>query len=353
MFNVAKFNPFGPTVQATTEIADIRVYPIKSCRGISVKKTTLTRQGLDFDRNWMFVDTSDNNRFMTIRQISELTLIDTAFGTCADPNHPGGKDDLMLIASVRGKPTARIEIPARPTQEYLKENTTLVNVTIWKDTTDGWMYSDEINSIFAEYLGKPIALVYKGPTPRNTQGNGAAKLIGREESINYPDMMPLQISNAQSIKDLNQKLKARGQDEITIEHFRPNIVIKGDESKVPAWSEDNWKTIRILNGPSQSGGLINFGPQALTVDVVCRCIRCQVPNVNPETGVKHPKEPWDTMMTYRRVDPGSKYKPVFGMLCCPREEGVVEVGMKFEIIEQTDNHMFISFNVGGPAKPGS
>ena len=50
-----KLNPFaGPST--VSEITDLRIYPIKSCRGISIQKTFLTKQGLDLDRRWMFVD---------------------------------------------------------------------------------------------------------------------------------------------------------------------------------------------------------------------------------------------------------------------------------------------------------
>jgi len=50
-----KLNPFaGPSVES--EIVDLFIYPIKSCRGISVEKSFLTKQGLDLDRRWMFVD---------------------------------------------------------------------------------------------------------------------------------------------------------------------------------------------------------------------------------------------------------------------------------------------------------
>ena len=48
-------NPFAsPSVQS--EISELRIYPIKSCRGISIKKSFLTKRGLDLDRRWMFVD---------------------------------------------------------------------------------------------------------------------------------------------------------------------------------------------------------------------------------------------------------------------------------------------------------
>ena len=50
-----KLNPFAAALDAS-EVVDLRIYPIKSCRGISIKKSFLTKRGLDLDRRWMFVD---------------------------------------------------------------------------------------------------------------------------------------------------------------------------------------------------------------------------------------------------------------------------------------------------------
>lgn len=79
---------------------------------------------------------------------------------------------------------------------------------------------------------------------------------------------------------------------------------------------------------------------SLDIDVQARCARCQVPNVNPETAEKHAKEPWDTLVSYRRVDEGIKFKPCFGMLSVPRNEGEIAVGMRFEVTELTEDHYY-------------
>ena len=340
MVNLSALNPFGPTVQATTEISQLRVYPIKSCRGVMVNSTVLTRKGLDLDRNWMFVNPDKDNKFQTIREISQLTLVDTALATPNSSTADGSEDDLELVLSIRNKPEERVRIPARPSQEWLEKNTKLVQVEIWGQKTDGWIYGDEVNKMFQDLLQKPVALVYKGPTPRLAGANGRKELLGRDESVNFPDFLPILITNEQSIKELNSQLKKGGHDEITIERFRPNIVVKGDGALVHAWAEDEWKTVRVINGSVPPDSMVNFGPPCIDIDVCMHCARCQVPNVNPDTAEKHPKQPWDTLVSYRRIDEGIKFKPCFGMLCCPRTEGPVQVGMKLEVLETTKNHVF-------------
>jgi uncharacterized protein YcbX len=68
-------------------------------------------------------------------------------------------------------------IPTRPTQEFLKENTDLLEVNIWEYDTGGYAYHDEINDIFTDFFKKRVKLVYKGPTPRILRGNGAPDVL--------------------------------------------------------------------------------------------------------------------------------------------------------------------------------
>ena len=293
-------NPFGPR-GTVSEIVELRIYPIKSCRGISIDRTTLTRQGLDLDRRWMFVD-AKKREFITIRQKSQMTLIDTAISA----------DGQELTISIHGTDKS-VTVPARPTAQWLAANTKLQQVEIWGHQTDGYEYGDDVNAVFTDFFGNNVSLIYKGPTPRICQGNGSARFLGREETVNFPDVLPVQIASQSSLQELNARLVEKGADVLTIERFRPNIIIKGDDP----WSEDSWKTVRINGSPSLFGSITGANRAALDIDVAARCARCQVPNVNPDTAVKHKKEPWDTLMSYRRVDEGIRYKPCFGICIFP------------------------------------
>ncbi|PYI11399.1 hypothetical protein BO78DRAFT_393349 [Aspergillus sclerotiicarbonarius CBS 121057] len=314
-------HPTPPLKTHPSTILSLHIYPIKSCRGLTLPKTTLNKHGLSLDRRWMFVDAT-TNEFITIRQNSNMTLISTSLDESLS----------TLSISIPSFSEKVISIPAAPSQSWLAENTTLATVKIWDNVTDGYIYSAEVNDLFSEFLGRDVALVYKGPTPRMLKGNGDPRILGREQSTFFPDVHPVLIASEASINELNERLVGKGQEEITVERFRPNVVIKG----VVPWEEDSWKVVRISAGEGMGKG------KGLELDVVARCARCQVPNVDPDTAVKHPKQPWDTLMAYRRVDEGMKYKPCFGMLSAPRNEGVVEVGMRFEVLEETDGHRYIT-----------
>ncbi|KAK0385523.1 hypothetical protein NLU13_6703 [Sarocladium strictum] len=296
------------------EIVALYVYPIKSCRGFPVKSARLLPTGLDLDRNWMFV-TADTAEFITIRANPAMTLIRTSYDEDSDE----------LSVSIRDEKT--FVIPAHPTAEWLRDNTELKKAGIWGQQTDAWQYPAQLTQPISDFLNSDVRLVYKGPTPRVLRGCGAPDRLGRTEAVKFADMMPVLIASTQSIAELNSRLAEAGEDEVDMERFRPNIVIRGREP----WAEDSWKTVRVHG---------DRGP--LELDVVCRCLRCQVPNVDPDTAEKNPRQPWDKLVSYRRIDPGLRHKPSFGMLCVPKAAGQVSVGMKFDATALTHDHFFIS-----------
>ncbi|KAE8158740.1 hypothetical protein BDV40DRAFT_10886 [Aspergillus tamarii] len=301
----------------SSEITSLRIYPIKSCRGLSLEKTTLHMEGLDLDRRWMLID-AKTHEFLTIRQIPRMTLINTALSA----------DNQLLVVTFTGVAADQeVRVPLRPDTQWLETHTTLGQVKIWDIETDAYIYGPGVNSPFSEFLGREVSLVYKGPTPRVMRGNGDPGLLGREQSVNFPDVHPVLVASEASMAELNSRLVEKGVEPIEVERFRANVIIKGGEP----WVEDEWKVVRVVDG---EGKVLEF-------DVLARCARCQVPNVDPDTAEKHKTQPWDTLMSYRRVDEGMKYKPCFGMLCAPRGEGALEVGMRFDVLEVTSEHRYI------------
>ena len=273
----------------------------------------------------MFIDSQ--NKFITIRTKPQMTLVNTAVDHDSD----------SLVITMGKDKDKQVKVPIHPSQEWLDNNTKEVSVEIWDHVTDAYAYSDQKGlEIFKSFFEEDVRLVVKGPEPRICGGNGHPKRLGRTESVNFPDVLPVQIASESSLAELNSRLKQKGEGEITIERFRPNVIIKGGEP----WSEDSWKTVRINGDSSYWTTLTGGNLKAVDVDVVARCARCTVPNVDPETAEKHAHQPWDLLVSYRRVDEGIKFKPCFGMLCCPRSEGDIEVGMRFEVMEVTDKHRY-------------
>lgn len=236
--------------QSVFRTVDLRIYPTKSCRGISIQISFLTKRNLDLDRRWVSVDAETSKydlsallqskrevaddrtcRFITIREISELTLIDIVFASLSEttsskqsPNGAGDAENLVISIRHTDK---RVRVPARPTDEWLKENTDLLDVNIREYDTDAYDYRNTINDIFTDFSKKPVKLVYKGPTPRILRGNGAPDILGREQRTNFLDVLPLLIENEASIEELNGRLRSKGYGETTVELFQANNIFRG------------------------------------------------------------------------------------------------------------------------------
>lgn len=273
--------------------------------------------------------TYPNYEFLTIRQNARMTLI--------RPSYDESSDTLTVTAPAPNSIDEKLEfsIPAHPSNEWLEANTEVHDTKIWTTVTPARVYSTKLTSQFNDFFGKEVRLVYKPPfsdEPRPLVSNGAPDILGRVASTCFPDLMPVLVGTESSIAELNSRLQAAEGVTIDARRFRPNILVKGDPDT--PWDEDRWKTIRIT---SASGGQ---GP--LNLDVTQRCARCHVPNVDPETAEEHKRQPWDTLMKYRRVDQGITFKPCYGMLCVPRETGEVKVGMKFEVTKVTKDHRYIA-----------
>jgi uncharacterized protein len=314
------------------EIAELRVYPIKSCRGFSLSKTNMHMHGLSLDRQWMLVD-GKTHRFVSMRELPRMTLINTNVS----------EDGQNLLVSMADED--EISIPTRPSSSWLRANTTLEQVRVWSDDTDGYMYGPEVNEVFTRFLGRDVRLVYKGPKDRILRKNGAPHVLGRVQSTFFADGFPLLIASTPSIAELNSRLSSKKEERITIERFRPNIIVRGNRP----WAEDSWKIVRIYSSPSSwiASPFYSSPPppldekNSIIIDVVSRCTRCTVPNVEPATAKAHKKEPSSTLSSYRRIDPGAPYQACFGMNGAPQNEGLIEVGMRFEVLEETDQHRIL------------
>jgi uncharacterized protein YcbX len=281
------------------------------------------------DRQWMWV-TYPDYEFLTIRQNARMTLI--------RPSYNMETDALTVTAPAPNSIDEKLEfsIPAHPSKDWLDENTETHEAKIWYQWTPARVYSTELTAPFDRFFGKEVRLVYKASLyddPRPLRSNGAKEVLGREAATCFPDLMPVLVGNESSLNELNTRLKEAEDLTIDVTRFRPNILVKGDASA--PWDEDRWKTLRITP-KGQHGG------SPMTFDITQRCARCRVPNVDPETAEEHKKQPWDTLMKYRRIDAGISFKPCFGMLCVPRETGKIKVGDRLEVVKVTDQHRYMS-----------
>ena len=100
-------------------------------------------------------------------------------------------------------------------------------------------------------------------------------------------------------KTLNSKLETK----VTLEHFRPNIVVSG----LLAYEEDNWSSVKI--------GSCEF-------DVILKTPRCNMTTIDPiTTKVDGRQEPLRTLSRYRKT--GNKIN--FGIYLIPKNAGPISI----------------------------
>src|SRR3569832_2292580 len=77
-------------------ITALHVYPVKSCRGVSLTAAEVTSTGLLHDRHWMLV--RPNGRFVTQRELPRMALVGTHVGADGLTLTAPGMPDLQVPA---------------------------------------------------------------------------------------------------------------------------------------------------------------------------------------------------------------------------------------------------------------
>jgi uncharacterized protein YcbX len=259
-----------PTVSA------LRIYPVKSLRGVDLDQSEVHARGLQHDRRWMIID--DDGIFLTQRSFTKMATIS------AVPN----KTALHLT-------TATLPDLAVPYNEG--QNT---RAKVWSKWVTAKHVSAEADAWLSRALARPCRLVYMPDTAKRRPSTDSTALVG------FADSHPILIASEESLQDLNDRLPTP----IEINRFRPNIVLKG----CTPFQEDTFKRLRI---------------GATILRAAKKCNRCQVTTTDQLTGELKGPEPLKTLATYRRNGNGV----AFGMYYIPEMLGQIKVGDRVEVLE--------------------
>ena len=266
------------------------VYPVKSCAGVQVSEAILTETGLEFDRAWMVVDAQ--GEFVTQRELPRMALIRPQLKT----------QDMVL----RAPGMLALHIALDQVQEP-------VRVKVWKDEVQAYDMGDIAAQWFSDFLGAKLRLVRFDPEEKRSS---SARWTDGVEALNqFSDGYPLLVISEASLAGLNEKLQAAGHAPVTMERFRPNIVLGATASPaadaLSAHDEDRIDVLQITT----EQGVARLKP-------VKPCARCPIPNIDPATAVSSP-EVNDTLQTYRQD---------------PRLGGALSFGMNLIRLD-TDDHL--------------
>ncbi len=261
-----------PEPDAHARVAQLFVYPIKSCAGVPLTEVPVMEVGLDLDRAWMVVDAA--GRFLTQRQWPRLALVQPRIGHAEVVLRAPGMLALHLAID-------RVEQRLR--------------VRVWQDEVDAWDMGGLASQWFSDFLGQPgLRLVRFDPEVTRL---AAKEWTGEIDApIEFADGFPLLVVSEASLVELNRHLRADGHAPVGIERLRPNVVLSG----IDAHDEDRLAELRIGTADGE-----------VVLKLVKPCARCPIPNVDPATAVSSP-EVLDTLRRYR-ADARVGGKPTFGM----------------------------------------
>ena len=247
-------------------LSALYLYPVKSLAGISVPSASLDALGLVGDRRFLVVD--DAGRFLTQRTLPRMALIQTAL----DATHLTLSVSPSLPPSFSAPSTLRVPRASDPTAP-------LRSVSVWQsENLQAEDCGDEAAEFLSSFLATPCRLVRQGPAYHRPIFKSTAHA---GDVVSFADGYPLLVVNESSLADLNDRLIARGSEALSMDRFRPNLVI----ADAPAFAEDTWPRIKINDAILRAGG---------------PCARCSMTTVDQATGAFEGPEPLRTLATYRR-----------------------------------------------------
>ncbi|KAL2788398.1 MOSC-domain-containing protein [Aspergillus keveii] len=377
-------------------------YPIKSCAGIELDTADIVGTGLAFDRQFCFAEevtpaaasqknpSSENQgtswiaRTLRNSGFNKLALIrpEIWIPDASVPEYsPGleevksqgmvviyyphvGRNPLHSIFLTLGihlnlisrETSFRISLIPPPDTEKAYP---LTPVKIWKDCPLAYDYGKHIPDSFHRFLAQAdsekrrdsgrITLFRVHPSNRREIFRNAPrkKDLGFQPTTGFADAYPLHILSLSSVRDVAARC-ASSIPELSIRRFRANVIIQGPG----AFVEDDWKRICISSSAEEPTKQGNTGTNGTIIHTVCRTIRCKLPNVDPDTGVRHPREPDQTLRSYRIIDAGERTYACLGMQGVPAvQESRICVGDVVSVLE-TGEHFYVKMLAPGEVVEG-
>lgn len=282
-------------------VKELYVYPIKSCKGISVFSFFCHRlgpiSGEHCDRHFVLIS-GKTGRFYTARQKPVMVTIGCEI-----------QDGILCI---RWKDES-VQVDIEKIRKKRNIRTAILHGGL---RTDGLDCGDEVAEFFSKAIEEPdvrLLMYTEGLFTERTciphpswWNNNVPK---RRDNCAYADLAPYMLTTQASLDDLNSKLET----DVSHLNFRPVIVV----DKCEAWDEDKWLDLQI--------GIVRlqcFKP----------CTRCILTTVNPATGtIDGEMQPLKKLRQFRLAPEGRmrdqfKDSPIFGVNAGVDEPGYIHVG---------------------------
>jgi len=235
-------------------VKNIYIYPLKSARGIALRHAWIESRGLLFDRRWMVVDAGGT--FISQRTHPRLALVDVSIEGMSMKLAAEGHGNIFLSLY----PALYPESPRRR------------SVVVWNDTVDALDTGVEAGEWISGVLGERCSIVF---FPADAHRAVDRRYAANNEQTAFSDGYPVMVMSQPSLDDLNR----RTGDPMTMERFRPNVVVEG----CAPYDEDAWTSLAIGDA---------------VLPIVKPCGRCLITTIDPRTG-QNGVEPLATLSHYR------------------------------------------------------
>ena len=247
------------------QITDLYIYPVKSLKGIALKEAHTGIRGFRYDREWMITDS--HYHFISQREIESMATLEASIN----------KDSLILHSN-----TNQLSVPLD------SEKLNQVRATVWDDICDAYDEGDEASNWLTNELGE-----YKGSSLRLVRFSAKGERSVPEQYLNgvkaqsaFSDQFPYLITSWESLSKLNQGLNEKKSKEVSMNRFRPNIVVQGVDDLEKMTASDL----------SCDEAQYSFGLRK-------PCKRCKIVTINQDTGeIMEPKEPLATLVKLKFSD---------------------------------------------------
>ena len=221
-------------------VSKLNIYPIKSCKALSVSEIEFDDFGVVSDRRFMMID--QNNRYLSQRRFGVMTTVTSRFVV------ENGREYLCMSS-----PSVNWDLKIEPITEGPRIDTHLwdchVRMIDQGDEAARWC-----NELIGPDCGGKVRLVASadgnsiGEKYRRPVENIPKKLEDRVSGVQVglANESPVSLVSQESLGDLNEKMMQNGVSGVGLDRFRMNIEVAGCSRP---FEEDEWLQIRIGDVP--------------------------------------------------------------------------------------------------------